>query len=75
MTRDVREVFGNNLQQAMRRQVHTCRSLAYASGVSATSISNYVNARSMPALDIGVRLAIVLHTTCEDLICGGEETL
>ena len=66
-TRDVLTILAANVLEQRLRRGWSQRELGRLTNTSGTTINNIENARNMPAVDIALRLAIVLDTTVERL--------
>lgn len=65
-------IFGGNLKEIMDEQGYTQKDLAEATGLSEGSISNYVNARTMPTVRAIINLSFELGIGFEDFINFGD---
>lgn len=66
------DIFGDNLVNMLEGARMTQRELADASGLSESSISNYIHKQRMPNIKAVVNLAYALDCSLDDLIDFGD---
>ena len=66
------DIFGDNLQDILKDQNISQRELAYKTGLSEASISNYIKKRRVPSLKALINISYALNFDISDLIDFGE---
>ena len=66
------DIFGDNLQDILKDQNISQRELAYKTGLSEASISNYIKKRRVPSLKALINISYALNFDVSDLIDFGE---
>ena len=60
--------FGDNLKRLREERHLTQQELAYRVGVTQPMITQYEKYMKVPTIIVGVEIAKVLNTTCEELV-------
>ena len=66
------DIFGDNLQDILKDQNVSQRELANKTGLSESSISNYIKKRRVPSLKALINISYALNFDISDLIDFGE---
>lgn len=69
------DIFGDNLASMLYDARYTQRDLAEMSGLSESSISNYIHKRKMPSVKAIINIAYALDCNINDLIDFGDAIL
>ena len=66
------DIFGDNLRDILKEQNMSRRELAQVLGVSEVTISNYINKKQMPTMEVIVNMAYELSISVDELIDFGD---
>ena len=66
------DIFGDNLRDILKEQNMSRRELAQVLGVSEATISNYINKKQMPTMEVIVNMAYELSMSIDELIDFGD---
>lgn len=66
------DIFGDNLRDILKEQNMSRRELAQVLGLSEATISNYINKKQIPAMEVIVNMAYELSMSIDELIDFGD---
>lgn len=66
------DIFGDNLRDILKEQNMSRRELAQVLGVSEVTISNYINKKQIPTMEVIVNMAYELSISVDELIDFGD---
>lgn len=66
------DIFGDNLRDILKEQNMSRRELAQVLGLSEATISNYINKKQMPTMEVIVNMAYELSMSIDELIDFGD---
>ena len=66
------DIFGDNLRDILKEQNMSRRELAKVLGLSEATISNYINKKQMPTMEVIVNMAYELSMSINELIDFGD---
>lgn len=66
------DIFGDNLRDILKEQNMSRRELAQVLGLSEVTISNYINKKQMPTMEVIVNMAYELSISVDELINFGD---
>lgn len=66
------DIFGDNLRDILKEQNMPRRELAQVLGLSEATISNYINKKQMPTMEVIVNMAYELSMSIDELIDFGD---
>lgn len=66
------DIFGDNLRDILKEQNMSRRELAQVLGLSEVTISNYINKKQMPTMEVIVNMAYELSISVDELIDFGD---
>ena len=66
------DIFGDNLRDILKDQYMSRRELAEVLGLSEATISNYINKKQMPTMEVIVNMAYELTLSADELIDFGD---
>lgn len=66
------DIFGDNLRDILKEQNMSRRELAQVLSVSEVTISNYINKKQMPTMEVIVNMAYELSISVDELIDFGD---
>lgn len=66
------DIFGDNLRDILKEQNMSRRELAQVLDLSEATISNYINKKQMPTMEVIVNMAYELSMSIDELIDFGD---
>lgn len=66
------DIFGDNLRDILKEQNMSRRELAQVLDLSEATISNYINKKQMPTMEVVVNMAYELSMSIDELIDFGD---
>lgn len=66
------DIFGDNLRDILKEQNMSRKELAQVLGLSEATISNYINKKQMPTMEVIVNMAYELSMSIDELIDFGD---
>lgn len=66
------DIFGDNLRDILKEQNMSRRELAQVLGLSEATISNYINKKQMPTMEVIANMAYELSMSIDELIDFGD---
>ena len=66
------DIFGDNLRDILKEQNMSRRELAQVLSLSEATISNYINKKQMPTMEVIVNMAYELSMSIDELIDFGD---
>lgn len=66
------DIFGDNLRDTLKEQNMSRRELAQVLDLSEATISNYINKKQMPTMEVIVNMAYELSMSIDELIDFGD---
>lgn len=66
------DIFGDNLRDILKEQNMSRIELAQVLGLSEATISNYINKKQMPTMEVIVNMAYELSISIDELIDFGD---